>query len=166
MDTRSWRLARGGRTIETFPDLAAAARWVNASRFRTVILDVEPALVHWDEPAPRIVVALQELKSALSPGPRILLCTNSARFSGVIEGEGLVSRARKPWTSSGRLSGARDHAVVIGDLLCLDGLLAARLGCDFAWIKSPIRGPAWPRFLAAVDRVLAPLLLRRMNGTR
>jgi predicted HAD superfamily phosphohydrolase YqeG len=51
--------------------------------------------------------------------------------------------------------------VVIGDQLATDGILAQRLGYTFIQIDQPARVPIGPRLMAAVGRLMQPLLFTK-----
>lgn len=133
--------------MEVLPDWA-----VSLGHGKPLILDAEPLLVHWNESNHILCQSLAAL--GMFPGndffgPKLVL-TNSARRvpdSFIPEGWAYIQRGRKPWT---RLPPPFRGAVVVGDQLLTDGLLAWRLGGYFFLVPLPLDAPV----LAKVQRVL------------
>lgn len=131
-------------------------------RATDLILDAEPLLVHWSE-SPDLLPA--RLASLLTRVPvSAVVCSNSRRFRYAGPGVALVSGARKPWTRLSRFGALGDRPVVIGDLLLLDGLLAARLGATFYWVRPDGDIPVWPRVLGLLDRVVLCVATVALQG--
>lgn len=151
-----WRFMRGSIQIVSSWDDIAEICW--AQRPRTLISDVEPLALAWGARTGEVARSLASLPAL--PPLALVFCTNSSRFTGRPGTAEWVHRAHKPFTRRTRLGSSAGPVLVAGDLLLLDGLLAARLGADFLWFRpQPAPVPLWPRVLAALDRALAPLLL-------
>ncbi|WP_422733901.1 hypothetical protein ACN26Y_28680 [Micromonospora sp. WMMD558] len=159
MSTKRWRI--GGRNMRVVPmrDMDELRRYIHEHRTTDLILDVEPWLVHWSEPAEVLAARMVMWQDPAFPQCTVRLCTNSTRFSPLDVTVRLISAARKPRTARCHLGQLGERPLVAGDLLLLDGLLARRLPADFAWLKWRGASPPWPRALRAADRVAAPLLL-------
>lgn len=151
-----WRFMRGSiQIVSSWGDVAEIC-W--AQRPQMLISDVEPLVLNWGAPTVEVAGALASLTTL--PPLDLVFCTNSSRFTDCPGTGRWVHRARKPFTRRARLDRGATTILVAGDLLILDGLLAARLGADFLWLRpQPAPTPFWPRLLAALDRILAPLLL-------
>jgi hypothetical protein len=133
---------------------------VLGSSYSVRILDIEPWVLSWHADAGRLAEALTPWVEIGPAGVRVVLCTNSKRFSIDTLGVELVSHAQKPWTRRSRLGALGMSPVVVGDCLLLDGLLAFRLRADFIWLPWQDSAPLWPRAIHLLDALMAPFLLR------
>lgn len=159
MSTERWRTS--GRSMRVVPmrDLDELRRYIHQHQPTDLILDIEPWLVHWVEPADLLASRLDMWHGWASSHCAVRLCTNSDRFRLPDGAVPLIGAARKPRTALCDLGRLGERPLVVGDLLLFDGLLARRLSADFAWLKWRGTSPPWPRVLRAVDRLAAPLLL-------
>ncbi len=131
-----------------------------------LILDIEPWLVHWSEPTASLDEAARAAVLTAAEGAHVILATNSRRFAVEQAGEvRLIRGAHKPWTRRSRLGNVGDRAVVVGDCVVTDGMLAWRLGGTFVYVPWHGASPIWARILYASDRILLRLM-RQGAGSR
>jgi predicted HAD superfamily phosphohydrolase YqeG len=146
-------------------DLDAVADWLRELRARTVILDVEPLVAGWDTGADELRRGVDEAVALLAEVPSldaVGFATNSLRrLTGAPAGDAFfVTAARKPLLTRPYRDLPRP-AVLVGDQLATDGVLAWRLGFAFAYLRHPeSRHPRGPALLRLVSRPLRHLLLR------
>lgn len=144
-------------------DLAGATAWVGELGASTVVLDVEPLVAVWDTDDAALRVGVEDAVALLAgvPGVEIVgFATNSLRrLTGVVPGGGLFVRAaRKPLPTRPYRDLPRP-AVLVGDQLLTDGLLAWRLGFAFAHVHSSALPRPWgPAALWLLGRPLRHLL--------
>jgi predicted HAD superfamily phosphohydrolase YqeG len=136
---------------------------------RTIVLDVEPLIAHWDSTNEALDRGIALVLSQVAPIPGLqLVCfaTNSARRPSVIpEIPGVrvlyLASAGKPLRTAPYLDLPRP-GVVIGDQVLTDGLLARRLGYTFLHYLPEISGtPLGPRLLRRGGGLVRPLLFER-----
>ncbi|MEU4475638.1 hypothetical protein [Micromonospora sp. NPDC023888] len=159
MSTKRWRIGGGNKRVVPMRDMNELRRYVHDHRTTDLILDIEPWLVHWSEPADVLGARIDRWRFSSSPQCTVRLCSNSTRFRLSDGPVRLISAAGKPRTARHHLGRLGERPLVAGDLLLLDGLLAWRLPADFAWLTWRGASPPWPRALRAADRVASPLLL-------
>lgn len=140
-------------------DMDDLRRYVLEHGTTDLILDVEPWLVHWSEPAEALVPRVARWHNPALPQCTVRLCTNSTRFRSLDVPVRVINAARKPRTARCHLDRLGERPLVAGDLLLLDGLLARRVPADFAWLQWRGVSPPWPRALRVADRLAASLLL-------
>ena len=124
-----------------------------------VVLDMEPILAWWGTSSSALEEGISEAVRVLT-GKSVLVLTNSARRLSperLPSDWSLVARARKPWTPL-RVD---NLAVVVGDQLYNDGVLALRLEARFVHFPPPHDAPMWPRLCNAVS---SPLRLAFQRG--
>jgi len=137
---------------------------------RTVVLDVEPLVAHWDSGQAALDegIAAAVTEVAAIDGVRVLcFATNSARSPSALPPDppGLEIRylvsARKPLHASAYADLPRP-GVVVGDQIATDGILARRIGYTFLhFLPDPAGQPAGPHLLARCGAALRPLLFGR-----
>ncbi|MEU4559417.1 hypothetical protein AB0F72_13610 [Actinoplanes sp. NPDC023936] len=135
---------------------------------RTLVVDVEPLILHWSEPDSRFrsrAAAFVELVGAESPSiHRIVFASNSRRvLPRVADGHTgrvtVVSQAGKPWRLD-LVAGLPRPVTVIGDQPGTDGVLAWRLGGGFhQWVHRGTQ-PWWPRTQMRLGSAFAPIIFR------
>lgn len=149
--------------------LDAALRIALELSARTIVLDVEPLVAAWDDGQETLErgVARVVARAAEVPGVQVVcFATNSARRPSEIPrspGARVVYRASaaKPLRTAPYRAFPLP-AVVIGDQIATDGLLAMRLGYSFVHFTPDIEHiPPGPRLLNRAGRMLRPLLFRR-----
>lgn len=144
-------------------DLAAAATWVVELGARSVVLDVEPLVAVWDTGDTALRDGVEDAAAVLAalPGVEVVgFATNSLRrLTGTVPGGGFfVTAARKPLLTR-PYRNLPKPAVLVGDQLVTDGLLAWRLGFAFAHVSSrDLRRPWGPTALWLLGRPLRHLL--------
>lgn len=122
--------------------------------------DVEPGLVHWLEPDELQEKRIRDLALFLTPETRLLWVTNSHRQAprNLRNSSSLYIRsARKPWVRPWHRVLENEIAVVIGDLMTIDGILAWRYGFPFILVSQPGQAPVWPRVLGLIGTLVRPL---------
>lgn len=128
-----------------------------ASSFRegVIVLDIEPLLSDWggSDEGGQLEKRVAEIPVSLRE--RVVLVTNSRRYSRSA-GVAIISGVRKPFTSLRRL-GDRKIAVVVGDTLVTDGLLAYRLNVPFFQIRLNQEGRRKP-FVVYIESVVGAVL--------
>lgn len=167
MSRPTWRWRFGGIRVHRAQTRTEAGLLACELGAEIVLLDAEPAVVHWSEPSDALVVGVEQWIDLLPGDPIVKICTNSRRFHPrSIDRVPIIAAARKPWTRRERIL-QRDESdatvVVVGDLLVLDGIMALRFGCEFIWLSQQAPVPPWPLLLSHVDRILARLALRRVE---
>jgi predicted HAD superfamily phosphohydrolase YqeG len=147
-------------------DLAGAAVWLRELGARTVVLDVEPLIAGWDTDSAQLRLGVDDAVALLAevPGLEVVgFATNSLRrLPGAMPGGAafFVTAARKPLLT-GPYRDLPRPAVLVGDQLATDGLLAWRLGFAFAHLHHPpTRRPWGPTALRLLGRPLRRLLFR------
>jgi hypothetical protein len=148
---KHWKYGRPG-SIRIFQSLEPALQFASESATE-LILDIEPWLVAWDQPADTLESSLRTLGLYPIDSTVVILCTNSRRFK-VTSAHRIITAAHKPWTRRQRIA----RPMVCGDSLILDGLLAQRLGADFLWVRWNANAPIWPKVLQLIDRLMAKIL--------
>jgi predicted HAD superfamily phosphohydrolase YqeG len=137
---------------------------------RSVVADVEPLACVWgsDDRALREGIdAVLQVAADSSVVTDVAFVTNSRRVpSRTPARDGIhVSyhpKARKPWLALEQLKALPRPAVVVGDQLLTDGLLAWRLSVPFVRIPLPPGSPLSVKAQRLCDRPLARLLFRSM----
>ncbi len=136
---------------------------------RTVIVDVEPFVAHWDSGAAALDQGITRVLGQVSavPGVQVLcFATNSPRRPTALPGgTGIrvvyLASAHKPLRTGPYRSFPRP-GVVIGDQVATDGVLAWRLGFTFVQYQPLLAGvPAGPRLMDACGRLIQPLFFTR-----
>jgi hypothetical protein len=161
-DVWAWRCWRGfGENLVVIKarDLATLFDYVREINATTIVLDIEPWLIHWTAPSNLLAQRLADFRRQAPGSSAVVLCTNSRRFKSASIAAAYVGRARKPWTSRRRIGPLGDRPVVVGDSLLLDGLLALRMRAAFVWLQWEGETPLWPRLIHAVDRFVGSVLL-------
>jgi predicted HAD superfamily phosphohydrolase YqeG len=145
----------------------------------TLISDVEPAVASWRSSIADINVQLNGATEALRKSvPRLgrIIWISNSDLRGIVAPRGatiqvsVVASARKPFVRGlANLIGdaaATAYLVVVGDQWWTDGLLAARLRCQFIlWEATCCGMPIWPRFqLATAVRPLRAFVSRKTLG--
>lgn len=156
---RCWPGSGSNLAVIKARDSATLFDYVCAINATTIVLDIEPWLIHWTAPSNRLVQRLTDFRRLAPESSVVVLCTNSRRFKKAAIAAPYVGRARKPWTSRRRIGPLGDRPVVVGDSLLLDGLLARRLRAAFVWLQWEGHTPLWPHLIHAVDRILGSVLL-------
>ena len=138
---------------------------------RTVVLDVEPLVAAWRDGQQALDRGVADVltRTAAVPGV-VMVCfaTNSARRPSVIPAcpdvrTVYLASAGKPFRTA-PYRGFPAPAVVIGDQIATDGMLARRLGCAFLHVvPGPACAPLGPRLLSRGGRALRPLLFPRQR---
>jgi len=133
---------------------------------RTMIVDVEPLIAHWDTGQDALdlgVARFLEQVSGIQTVRVVCFATNSARVPSVLAAvpdlrvEYLAS-ARKPLRTA-PYRGMPVPGVVIGDQVLTDGVLAKRLGYTFVHYRPTLSDtPSGPRLLSGGGDLLRPLL--------
>jgi predicted HAD superfamily phosphohydrolase YqeG len=148
-------------------DLAGVVDWLRELGARTVVLDVEPLVAGWDTDADQLRHGVDDAVGLLAEVPgleTVGFATNSLRrLTGTLSGGAFfVTAARKPLLTRPYRDLPRP-AVLVGDQLLTDGLLAWRLGFAFAHLHhvSGGRRPVGPAILRQLGRPLRRLLFRR-----
>ncbi len=136
---------------------------------KTLIVDVEPLVAHWNsgqEPLDRGMARLLGQLRRIPSVQIVVFATNSARRPATIpSGDGIEVRylasAGKPLRTAPYRDLPRPGGV-IGDQLPTDGLLAYRLGYTFLYYVPDLTGiPAGPRLMHRWGQALRPALFRR-----
>jgi predicted HAD superfamily phosphohydrolase YqeG len=146
-------------------DLAGVADWLRELGARTVVLDVEPLVAGWDTDADQLRRGVDEVVALLAEVSQLEavgFATNSLRrLAGApTEGVFFVTGARKPLLTRPYRDLPRP-AVLVGDQLATDGVLAWRLGFAFAYVRHPEhRHPLGPAMLRGIGAPLRRLLFR------
>jgi hypothetical protein len=139
-------------------DLAGAAGWLRELGARTVVIDVEPLVAGWDTGAAELRRGVDEAVALLADvaGLEVVgFATNSLRrLAGAHGAFFFVTAARKPLLTRPYRDLPRP-AVLVGDQLATDGVLAWRLGFAFAHVHH--RGTRLPRGPAALGQLGRPL---------
>jgi hypothetical protein len=145
--------------------LDAVADWLRELRARTIVLDVEPLVAGWDTGAEELRRGVDEAVALLAEVPgldAVGFATNSLRrLSGAVAGDAFfVTAARKPLLTRPYRDLPRP-AVLVGDQMATDGVLAWRLGFAFAYLRHPEpRHPGGPAVLRLLGAPLRHLLFR------
>ena len=133
---------------------------------RTVVLDVEPVVAEWrgDQHDLDRGVARALRQAAAVPGVLVVcFATNSARRpTAVPSWPGVrtvyLASADKPFRT-GPYRGFPVPAILVGDQVATDGVLAWRLGYAFVHFRpDPRRVPAGPRLLSRAGQAIRPAL--------
>ena len=139
---------------DSFADAVSLVRSIGDVRF--LAIDVEMTLVPCGSPPSEMAAKMRESLHLLSSLEhlRMVLFVSNARAKVSIAGPDPVPfaslfRARKPFGPRQRISdlvrGTGGNAVVIGDQILTDGILAFLLGCSFIQTKLDCAEPAYPR---------------------
>ncbi|HEX6681779.1 MAG TPA: hypothetical protein VF062_03250 [Candidatus Limnocylindrales bacterium] len=143
------------KRVTTLEDAAAAVRELG---LRTIVVDVEPLVAHWESGNAEIESGVARVRAAFDADVVVVFATNSLR--GCISYEGYIAKARKPFALS-RYRGLPLPGGVLGDQVATDGLLARRLGFVFLHYSPPLdRIPLGPRLMRGLGKPLRPLLFR------
>ncbi len=136
---------------------------------RTVVLDVEPLVAEWGDDQRALDRGVADVLSQAAAVRGVLVvcfATNSARRPTTVAAcPGVrtvyLASAGKPF----RVAAYRDFprpAVLIGDQIATDGVLAWRLGYAFIqFVPGTGRVPAGPRLLHRSGRAIRPVLYSR-----
>jgi predicted HAD superfamily phosphohydrolase YqeG len=139
---------------------------------RTVIIDVEPLVAHWDSGQQALDRGVAQVlsRAAAVPGLKVIcFSTNSLRRPSVMPAAGAEARvvylaaAGKPLRTSWYKDFPRPGAV-IGDQVATDGVLARRLGYTFLQCRPLDHLPAGPRMMNGLGSLVRPLLFTRHGG--
>jgi predicted HAD superfamily phosphohydrolase YqeG len=155
-------------------DLGDVVGWLTELRARTVIFDVEPLIPHWDtgpdvlrdgvDAAIGQILMIEEIEV-------MGFATNSLRRVEIEPGhDGVrifyISRAAKPFVTKRHRHLPRP-AVLVGDQIATDGLLAWRLGFAFAHVQhSGPRRPRGPRLMHQLGRPMTSRLFQPDQNPR
>lgn len=152
-------------------DVPARIRALGA---RTVIVDIEPFVAHWESSQAALDQGFADVVgevAAIGGVQVVCFATNSARFPSIPPGgpPGLQVRylvsARKPLRTAPYADLPRP-GVVVGDQIATDGLLARRIGFTFLHFRPrPGSVPAGPHALMRFGEVLRPLIFARGDRT-
>jgi predicted HAD superfamily phosphohydrolase YqeG len=150
---------------QQFADTADLPMLVAGLGVRTIVIDVEPLVAIWDgtqEALDRGIVAVLDLLTAVAGVQAVCFTTNSARRpSGLPRMPRIevtyIASARKP-LNIGLYERLPTPAVVVGDQVLTDGLLARRLGYPFLHYRHPQQEPIGPRLLDGVGQLAQPLI--------
>jgi hypothetical protein len=146
-------------------DLAAAVAWLRELEARTVVFDVEPFVAHWDSGATELRDGVDGVFTLLGtvPGLEVVgFATNSLRrHEGMLGGGEVrafyIATARKPLLTRPYRDLPRP-AVLVGDQVATDGVLAWRLGYAFAHARHGQTLPWGPRAMRLLGRPLLRLI--------
>jgi len=138
---------------------------------RTVVVDIEPLVAHWDSGQEALDRGLGRVLAQIAAIPGVLVicfATNSVRRPSALPsapagGPRVVylASAHKP-VRTAPYRGFPRPGVVIGDQVATDGILAQRLGYAFLHYSPDLAdAPAGPRVLSDLGRPLLPLLFNR-----
>lgn len=154
------------RTVfEHATGLGDAARRAGELSARTVVIDVEPLVAHWNGTQKDLDEGIARVLSEIAKLPTVeVVCfsTNSLRRPSLVPSTAGVrvvylASAGKPLRTTTYQRFPRP-GVVIGDQVATDGILARRLGYAFIQIDRPAGAPVGPRLMAAGGRVVQRLL--------
>lgn len=154
------------RTVfERATDLGDAVRRAGGLSAKTVIFDVEPLVAYWNGTQIDLDDGIALVLSEIAKLPTVeVVCfsTNSLRRPSVVPSAAGVrvvylASAAKPLRTTAYQRFPRP-GVVIGDQVATDGILARRLGYPFIRVDRPARVPPGARLMAAVGRLVRPLL--------
>jgi predicted HAD superfamily phosphohydrolase YqeG len=154
------------RTVfERAADLGDAARLTGELSAKTVIFDIEPLVAYWNGTQKDLDDGLARVLSKIAKLPTVeVVCfsTNSVRRPSVVPSAAGVrvvylASAGKPLRTAAYQRFPRP-GVLIGDQVATDGILARRLGYTFIRVDRPARVPPGARLMAAVGRLVRPLL--------
>jgi predicted HAD superfamily phosphohydrolase YqeG len=144
-----------------FGDEQELPHWLEQLSPRTLIIDIEPLVAHWEstqDTLDRGITHVLDLVAAIPSVAVVCFATNSARrpsappHSPEVHVVYLAS-AHKPVQIMPYLSFPRP-GVVIGDQVLTDGLLAKRLGYAFLHYRAPLTGaPIGPQLLYRLGRL-------------
>jgi predicted HAD superfamily phosphohydrolase YqeG len=149
-------------------DLGDVVTWLTELGARTVIFDVEPLIALWDtgQDVLRDGVDAAIGQVLTVKGIEVVgFATNSLRHLEVdLDHDGVrifyISRAAKPFVTRRHL-GLPRPAVLVGDQVATDGLLAWRLGFAFAHVQHSSRRRPWgPRLMHQLGRPLISKLFQ------
>lgn len=153
-------------------DLTEVTAWLTELHARTVVFDIEPLVAYWDGDDTALADGVEHVldKVGAVPGIEVIgFATNSLRRLEVAaDRDGVrvfyMSSARKPFATRA-YRGLPKPAVLVGDQVATDGLLAWRLGYAFAHVEhGPRRAPRGPRLMKRIGRPLTPWLFGRHRG--
>ena len=150
--------------VEHAAGLADAARRAGELSVRTVIVDIEPLVSHWDGTQETLDEGIARVLSEVAKLPTVeVVCfsTNSSRRPSVVPSTAgievvYLASAGKPLRTTAYQCFPRPGAV-IGDQVATDGILARRLGYTFIQLDPPAGIPVGPRLMAAAGRLMRPL---------
>jgi predicted HAD superfamily phosphohydrolase YqeG len=154
------------RTVfERATDLRDAVRRTKELSAKTVVFDIEPVVAYWNGTQEDLDKGIARVLNEIANLPTVeVVCfsTNSVRRSSVAPSDGGVrvvylASAAKPLRTAAYRSFPRP-GVVIGDQVATDGILAWRLDYAFILVDRPARVPFGARLMAAVGRLVRPLL--------
>ena len=154
------------RTVaERATGLGDAVRRAGELSVRTVIIDIEPLVSHWNGTQETLDEGIARVLGEIAKLPTVeVVCfsTNSLRRPSVVPSTAGVqvvylASAGKPLRTTQYQRFPRP-GVVIGDQVGTDGILARRLGYAFIQFDPPAGRPVGPRLMAAAGRLVQPLL--------
>jgi len=150
-------------------DLTDVLAWLTELRARTAVFDIEPLVAYWDGDRAALSDGVERVLEKVSavPGIEVIgFATNSLRRLDLpVERSGIrvfyLAAARKPFSTRAYRSLPKP-AVLVGDQVATDGLLAWRLAFAFAHVQhGPKRAPRGPRLMKRLGRPLTPWLFGR-----
>lgn len=154
------------RQVTTLDDALRIAGDLSA---RTVVLDVEPVVTQWDDgqrDLDRGVTCVLRQAAAVPEVLVVCFATNSARRPTAVPScPGVrtvyLASAGKPFRTAPYRS-LPGPAILIGDQVTTDGILAWRLGYLFVhFLPDRRRVPAGPRLLSRGGQAIRPALFSR-----
>ena len=160
--------------VEHAAGLADAARRAGELSVRTIVVDIEPLVSHWNGTQETLDEGIARVLSEIAKLPTVeVVCfsTNSLRRPSVVPSMAgievvYLASAGKPLRTTAYQRFPRPGAV-IGDQVATDGILARRLGYTFVLFDPQLREvPAGPRLMGAAGRLVRPLLFTRAQPGR
>ena len=150
--------------VEHAAGLADAVGRAGELSVRTVIIDIEPLVSHWNGTQETLDEGIARVLGEIAKLPTVeVVCfsTNSHRRPSVVPSQAGVqvvylASAGKPLRTTPYQRFPRPGAVV-GDQVATDGILARRLGYTFIQFDPPAGVPVGPRLMAAAGRLMQPL---------
>lgn len=161
-------------TYARLANLDDIARYVLRVSARTLIIDVEPFVAHWESNQEALDHGIARLLDHVATIPGLLVVcfsTNSSRRPAALpSGLGVqveyLASAGKPLQTAPYRQFPRP-AIVIGDQVLTDGLLARRLGYTFLhYCPDRATMPPGPRLLNRLGALARPVLWRGTPGCR
>jgi predicted HAD superfamily phosphohydrolase YqeG len=154
--------------FERATDLADAVHRTGELSAKTVVFDIEPVVAYWNGTQKDLDEGIARVLNEIANLPTVeVVCfsTNSLRRLSVVPtatGVRVVylASAAKPLRTAAYQRFPRP-GVVIGDQVATDGILARRLRYAFILVDQPPRVPTGARLMAALGRLLRPLLFTK-----
>ena len=149
-------------------DLSEVMRALAELAPRTVVVDVEPLVAHWNTDRRALDTGIAAFVDRLAADPgriqSLVFATNSTRRPGPLPGGHpfvrYISHAGKPLRTD-PFRGLVRPGVVVGDQIPTDGVLAWRLGLTFVhYIPEGLDVPLGPRVMHALGYPLHRPLFR------